>query len=319
MTIKRMNTANTAITAAITAFLILGCFAACAAPEPVSAIDKLARENAYYYQKAETYFARGCYPKAMAYFEDAHERYAAADDGVGMAHSLNGIANVYLRMGDQESALLLYDETIAAYDRIGDTRGVIRALCNKAAALIAAQRLNEAAVVIDLADARSAKGSELTALRMKTRALLSIQQGHTDDARLMLHDALALTAETDSGTRADIRFTLGYLVMPDQPAQACDHFSQALAIDQSSQNYAQVAKDLMAMGLCSTARGMDHQALDYFKRSAKIFALNGNSDQISQIIPLMEQSAQKTGTDIRVVMHYIQRWLAGDTEADLCD
>ena len=320
MTITRMNTAITVITV-ITTLCILGCCLGCAAPEPVAPTDKLARENAYYYQKAETYFSRGCYPRAMAYFEDAHERYTAADDGVGIAHSLNGIANVYLRIGDQESALLLYDETIAAYDRIGSTQGQIRALCNKAAVLIAAQRLTEAAAVLDQADARSADSGELIALRTKTRALLSIQLGDTDNARLMLRNALVLTAsaDTDPGTRADILFTLGRLVMPDQPAQACDQFNQALAIDQASQNYAQVAKDLKALGLCSSAQGLHGQALEYFKRSAKIFALNGNSDQIAQIMPLMEQSVQKTGTDIQAVSHYIRRWLAGDTEADLCD
>jgi len=133
MMITRMNTAITVVTT----LCILGCCLGCTAPEPVAPTDKLARENAYYYQKAETYFSRGCYPKAMAYFEDAHERYTAADDGAGIAHSLNGIANVYLRIGDQESALLLYDEAIAAYGRIGSTRGQIRTLCNKAAVLIA--------------------------------------------------------------------------------------------------------------------------------------------------------------------------------------
>lgn len=307
------------ITRMITVLCILCCCAACAAPEPVAPTDKLARGNAYYYQKALTYFAGGCYPKALSYFEDAHERYAAADDGIGIAHSLNGIANVYFRIGDHESALLLYDETGEAYERIGDTRGVVRALSNKAAVLVEAQRLPEAAAVLDQIDAHNLDSLDLAALTMKTRALLLIRQGDRAGARRLLTSALTQTQKIDPGTRADILFALGHLVMPDQPDQACDYFNQALALDQSNQAYAQVAKDLKALGICSSARGMDHKALDYFKRSAKIYALNGDSEQIAQILPLMKQSALKTGTDIQVVLHYIQRWLEGETEADLCD
>ena len=307
------------ITRLIVVLCILCFCAACVAPEPVAPADKLARRNAYYYEKAQIHFKNGCYPKARSYFEDAHERYAAADDTTGMAHSLNGIANVYLRIGDHESALLLFDETIAAYERIGSTHGLIRALCNKAAILIQADRLTEAAALIDQADTRSADGRELAALRMKTRALLLIRQGDAAGARNLLLNALAHTEAIDSGIRADIFFALGHLDLGDKPQQACDHFSQALALDQSDQAYAQVAKDLKGLGICHSALGMHDKALDYFKRSAKIYALNGDRDQIDQIIPEMEQSAQETGADIQVVKHYIRKWLVGDTEADLCD
>ena len=303
--------------AVVLMFIVLG--AACAGPEPVSKTAERAGKNAFYYEKAQSLFIKGCYAKALAYLNEAHKRYTAADDAGGAAHSLLGMANVYFRLGDYTSAILLYDEAILTYDRADDLHGRVRAFCGKAAALMDIDRLPEAVEALNRADDAGGDQQILTGLRVKQRALLLIRQGNVAQARDMLAKALKHADQNDPGTTADIYYSLGHLIMAENPDQACTYFDQALVLDRASGAFAHTAKDLQALGKCSVAKGQQAQALDFLKRSIQIYALIGDERQVAEILPAMKAYADETGANIQAVLHFVEQWRNGKTESNICE
>ena len=81
-------------------------------------------------------YKKGCYTQSLNHFFKAHDLFAVSDNLEGTALCLNNIGNVYKAFGDTESALLFYDESCSIYLALGDHKGAVHALSNKAAALI---------------------------------------------------------------------------------------------------------------------------------------------------------------------------------------
>ena len=104
--------------------------------------DRELKRGTYWYQK-------GCTRKAMEHFHAAHEHYSLTDQQVGVARSLNSIANGYWHAGKVQDARLFYDAAIAAARRCDDQRVMAQALSNKAVILIEADDLAGAEVLLD--------------------------------------------------------------------------------------------------------------------------------------------------------------------------
>ena len=264
-------------------------------------------------------YLKGCYASAMAHFQEAHERFAAADHLAGVANSLNGIANVYYRLDEYSSSVGVYNEAIEAYILFGDINGMIRATANKSAALIAAGRLNQASAVLGLADKAARKNNALPALRMKTRALLMLRQGNLSIAHQLLVKALVAVSHDEPAQIASIHYAMGQLLMHrDQVSQAMDHLNKALAIDRAAGAYENIAKDLEALGTNHARAGRTTIAVGYYKRSLKIFALIGRADKVKQVMDQLHTNASEADMDIQTTLFWVHQWLDGKGEANLC-
>jgi tetratricopeptide (TPR) repeat protein len=298
--------------------LIGALFPACAGgPQPAPMSQEL-REAGYYARKATNLFNKGCYADALADFQDAHERYAAADQLEGVARSLNGIADIYYRGDEMQSAVMVYDDAIEVYDTLKDRRSVIQALCNKAAAEIALGRLEMASEALQKADSLDPGGRQ-AALRLKTRALLAIKKNDPQRAREMLEQALA-AAGSDNPLISGIYYTLGYVdLMADRPAKAQDYFKQALKLDRAAEAHHDIARDLEGLGTCSVRLGDHRQALNYFKRSAKIYALLQDNRHAAAVLPQLKKSAEQAGVDVQATLSWIEQWMLNPGGAALCD
>ena len=112
------------------------CLTCASAPAPKRVPEDLHQGIRRLNQGAEEY-QKGCYLKALQYIQESHERFALLDDMSGTAASVNTLANIYYRLGDFQSALLVYDEAIALFEQLDHRSGLARALTNKAAVLIA--------------------------------------------------------------------------------------------------------------------------------------------------------------------------------------
>lgn len=213
----------------IYALVLISCVCyACAGGGPAQPEQpKHVRQSIRYQNKGVALYTKGCYPKALEYFQDAHERYTAADNLEGIGNSLHSIANIYFRLEQWESALLVYDDAIEAYGLSGESLGLVRLLCDKTAALIAADRLEDAAATLDKADQAASGADYFPAQRLKTRALLLIRQNAFAEARVMLDKALSLVAKEDLTTLAGIHYTMGHLLLLErQPEQALTQFKR---------------------------------------------------------------------------------------------
>lgn len=292
--------------------------AACAGGPPQPQVPRHVRQATYYLNKGIDLFNKGCYPRALDYFQNAHQRYTAMDDQAGVAMSLNNIADIYFRIGDMQSALRVYDDAAEVNRSQGDTAGEVRALSNRAAALIDMDRLDEAARTLDQAD-DLATDDEHEALRLKTRALLLIRQNDLDKARSLLARALAASRGEDGPMASSIHYAIGHVtLLSGQPEGAVRSFEKALALDQEANAYFDIASDLSALGQCHAAMGDHATAVNLFKRSAKIFALLKAERETADVVDRLERSAANTDADLDATRHWVAQWLTHENKADLC-
>jgi tetratricopeptide (TPR) repeat protein len=299
--------------------LVLGGLWACAAsPRPASlanSIDQGDRElkrGVYWYQK-------GCMRKAVDHFQAAHEHYSLADRQIGVARSLNGLANAYRQRGNLESALLFYDAAVAAGRRCDDQTVLAQALANKAAVLIEAEDTSAAEVLLDEAKLLARERGAVFALVLNYQAVLMMKAKKVDEAAALLDQADAVALGDEPDIRATIRFTRGRLRMhADDYKQAKHLFAQALELDRQAECSRCIADDLTAMADVHERLGEDEAALDCLERSLKIYALLENRPKVSEHLDRLQQLADKTGGDLRVTVHFINQWLAGEAVDAIC-
>jgi tetratricopeptide (TPR) repeat protein len=292
---------------------------ACAGGGPVTERQpKDIRNSIRYQNKGVDQYTKGCYRLALERFMESHERFCATDDLEGEAYSLNSIANTYHLLGDIDSALLVYDDALEIYDIISDSKGLTRVLTGKASALIDTGRLDDAGAVLDQADNR-AKGV-LAPLRLLTRARLAMARQETEKARTLLTSALQRSGgEDDPVVRSGIYYAMAHLQLETgDPNLADTSLKKALSIDRQEGAYHNIAKDLELLGLCQVRLGNQRQAVTYFKRSVKIFALLQDSQRTRDVVKQLEQVAAAAKVDIQATLHWIDQWLAGKTESHFC-
>jgi tetratricopeptide (TPR) repeat protein len=298
------------------AFVFLAC-ASAPAPDRISqdihqGVRRL-RQGASEYQK-------GCYLKALQYVQESHERFSLVDDLQGSAASLNTLANIYYRLGDFRSALSVYDEAIALFEQLDQRSGLVRALANKSAVLIAAGSLDEASRTLDHADEISKDTYILKSLRLKTRALLRIARGDSRGAETFLVAALQIASQSEQEFLADIHYTLAQLkLIVQRPQEAVSHLQSALEIDRAAGAYFSIGLDLAALGSCYENLADFVQAVHYYKRSLKIFALLEAHPKVQWVRSRLVSCADKAGLNLEPILHWAEQWASGHNQAGLCD
>lgn len=300
-------------------FIFAGVCLGCASgPAPERAPEQI-REGIYYQNEGADLFTKGCYVRAMDYFQDAHQLYTAVDDQTGVVWALNSIADTYFRLGDMKNALLLYDDAAALSKSEGRSPDLVRALSNKAAVLLALNRPKESASSLDHAETIRNKGS-YEALYLKTRALLLIEEKKLKRADAFLDRALDAPGSGGIATRSSIYFSMGHLLLQHgQTEKARKHFEKALVLDRKGACHHDIARDLEAIAATFTVEGNHAHATHFYKRSAKIYALLKDGRRIQAVLPDMKRSATLADIDIRMTLHWIQKWLNGKSGNAICD
>ncbi len=274
--------------------------------------DRELKRGVYWYQK-------GCTRKALDHLNAAHEHYSLADQQAGVARSLNGLANVYRQAGNAESAMLFYDAALAAARRCDDQTVVAQALSNKAAALIDSGELAGAEVFLDEAQLLAREAGQVFAMVLNHRAVLLMKGQRFDEAEALLDQADSLASGDGFNAGATIRFTRGQLMMKTgNYPQAMSFFQQALELDRQAGFTRGMAGDLAAMAEIHEQLGEDEAALNCLDRSLKIHALLEDRQKVRENVDRLEGLARKTGTDVRVTLHFIDQWLAGDALDVIC-
>lgn len=299
--------------------VFIGLLTSCAsgtAPAPKNEHD---RTSIRYLNKGVDFYNKGCFRRALENLYESHERFSAADDLIGVAHSLNSIANTFYQLKDYDSALMVYDDALALYQILDHTEAVIKTMTAKAAALIAADRLEEAEGLLGLAERKQDTSKGGKALLLKTQALLSIAQKDLSAAEEQLRMAIAAANQETSAVRSSIYYTLGYVYLQArQSTRAQPYLLHALTIDKKAAAYHRIAKDLAALGDCHSAQGQTALATSYYQRSAKIFALLGDAERVKEVMARLETAAPQAGIDIRAGLYWIDQWIKGQTQTDLC-
>lgn len=294
------------------------CLACASAPAPPKVSEDIHQGIRHLNQGAADY-NKGCYLKALQHIQESHERFALVDDLPGSADSLNTLANIYYRLGDYRSALLVYDEAIALFERLDQRTGQIRAMANKSAALIAAGKLDDATLVLDHADDIAEGSHILDSLRLKTRALLRIARDDSQGAERLLSAALKAASQSERELLADIHYTLAQLKLTiQQPQEAVSHLKIALKLDRAAGAYFSIGLDLAALGSCYENFADYAEAVNYYKRSLKIFALLEAHHKVQWVRSRLESSAEKAGLNLESILYWTNLWVSGRNQAGLC-
>lgn len=288
-------------------FLLCLLCACAGTPEKETESQLITRDGVKALEKGNRVYAKGCYGQAAVHFSRAHREFTAADDLPGIAMSLNSLGNVYQANGEADNAVAFFDEALTISDALGDREAVLQALANKAAALIGADRLEEAASIIQAGEARAA--SPFLPLQIH-KGILMIKQGAYPQAQAVLEKALADVPAQDRASQAKIHFALGRL-MGDRTntAAAIEHFQQALAGDRVAGFYAGMAQDHSHLGDAYSQQASPEKALAHYKQAIKLYALIGDRPNVKQVMAKLDRTATETGADIRLTTHFVKRWL----------
>lgn len=273
------------------------------APQP----PVMARDGAKQIQKGNRQYAKGCYQRAAAHFSRAHAGFTAADDQPGIAVSLNSLGNVYQATGDVENAVAFFDEALTISSARGDQQAMLQALANKAAALIGADRFDDADEA--LAAAAALAPGPFLPLQIN-RGILFLKRAAYPQAEATLEAALGRVSKEDHASRAKIQFALGRLKQAQgDSAGAGDHFQQALAADRTVGFYAGMAQDHTELGNIYREQGSLEKALAHYKQAVKIYALLGDAPRVNASLTELEKAADAAGADIRLTVHFAKSWL----------
>lgn len=296
--------------------LLLACAGANTAKAPVppdisAGMNELTKGNHRYQQ--------GCYRQALAQYFKAYERFSAADHMPGSAMTLNNIGNVYRAVGDIDSALLFYEEACMSYLDLKNQQGALQALSNKTAALIDANRFEDAEGEFIRAARIALPGSRPFGPLLRNRGVLLFKKGDYAGARDLLNAALQNTDPLNLTEFAVVNFAMGkVLLKTNRPDEALRHFESALAADRSASYYRGIADDLAAIGSVYLHNGDFSQAVGFLKRAVQIYALIGDQPDMEATRNLLVQTARQAGLNIELTEFFVERWARGEASEISC-
>ena len=306
-------------TLAIIAMLAAWGLCACAASPPTTSSANESAQGDRELQRGVHWYHQGCTRKALNHLRAAHEHYTIADQQLGVTRSLISLANLYRQAGNSNNALLFYDAAVSAARRCGDQTILAQALSNKAAMFIDSEDYAAAEVLLDEAQLLSRKAGSSTAMLLNHRAVLAMKAGRYDDALAFLEEAESSGVDTPSTIAGTLRYTRGKVLMRiGDYDQAMVLFEQALEQDRQSGFTRGMADDLMAQADIHEHQGRHEGALNCLERSLKIHALIGNRDIVMDNLDRLAVLAEKTGSDARVAVHFINQWLSGEAVDVAC-
>ncbi|MFQ5911228.1 MAG: tetratricopeptide repeat protein, partial [Thermoplasmata archaeon] len=206
----------------------------------------------------------------------ARDGWRNCGNAQGMVRALRGLGDASVELGEIEQGLRYYDDSVALADELGDTRGRLEALVNKALALDAMGRLDEAeALFEETFHLAKAFHPRYRLLWNYTNLAYGVYywQGRYEDARKAVDYFLHATGDTDMitgearvGMLSDM-VELCLLCDDQQAAEAHLEMAQDLASRVSSEeatSWVEVAKALL-----HADRGEHEKAESYFGRALK--------------------------------------------------
>ncbi len=265
-------------------------------------------------------YNNGCYRQAITHFLKAHELFSAIDMLDGVAMSLNNIGNIHRIINDTESAVLFFDESFNIYMEINNQSGAIQTLSNKAAALIAGKRLNDAEETLLKAEriARSANISFRPLLH--NQGILLIKKKKYLEAEMTLLKALKNIDKTNFSELAAVNFALGNVMSETElHEKAISYYLIALDSDRKIEFHRGIADDLAAIGRAYTALKRNRDAANFFKRSVKAYALIGDKENVEKILEQLSNISENTDINTVLIKNFVRKWISGEIEKPLCE
>lgn len=298
--------------------MIVMCLA-CAGPATTGRNNEVMRRSMSELDAGTRLYQRGCYHQSLSCFFRAFEWFTSFDKREGAAMCLNNIGNVYSALNDINTAILFYDEAVAAYAGINDQQGVLHALGNKAIALTRHNHLPEAEATLSQAEKLAGRAAVYPML-LVSRGTLAMKQQYPDKAEKLLRQALDHIDPQNTPAMAAIHFTLGELMMKtDRHAASVFCFQEALRYDRQMHFRQGVAKDLACIGDAKAAIGKPDEAMAYYKRSLMIYALLDRQEEKDAVLKKLEAVAGTDARDMPLIPFLLNYWDKNGSDVSVCN
>jgi tetratricopeptide (TPR) repeat protein len=260
-------------------------------------------------------YGKGCYAAAIDFFYRAYEMFSVSDQPLGVAMSLNNMGNAYRALGKPEDALALFEEAQLLYSESSDQAGLRQVLSNKAAALMDLGMLDEAEKALNQAERTSLPGQPVFLPAVVNRGVLLTRRGDLHASRKVLDAATAAAPGS-----ASAHYAMGALLMQSGHLREAEkYFQAALKADQAAGFYAGLADDLQKLGDVHLRLNDTSAALNYWKRSVRIYALLGLTRETDIVMDKLRTEAAKSGAKLDVVEAFVQRYKKDKSPGALCD
>lgn len=263
-------------------------------------------------------YKQGCYNTALKSYHRAYELYSASDQPAGVAMSLNNLGNVYRATGEPSAAVKYFEEAVALYAQSGNKQGLRQVLANKAAALIDLGSLDQAEAALAQAQNVDLPDSGNFLPLIIDRGILLTRRGDYNAAEKMLSLAIA-KSPADAADSAAAHYAMGRLKMDmGQFRESVGYFQTALKADQAAGFYAGMADDLQRLGDAYSRLGDPQAALDYWKRSVRIYALLGQNQETAAVMKKLQAQAAATGAKLDIIEAFVKSCQESRNRDRLC-
>jgi tetratricopeptide (TPR) repeat protein len=273
------------------------------------------------YLTGERWYLQGCYQEALRYYFGAYANFSAGDRLGPAARALNSIGNLYRRLGDPQAALSFYNEALEIDLQLEDTAGQAQTLINRSAAHLDRGQAQRANADLDRAEPLTQDAPRLRLALERSRGILATRGGDLATAEAHLQNALDTLSVAPALEGAATQYAMGRLrLAQERPAEARPYFTRALALDRRLGHTHGLADDLEALG--DSARALEAWSLAafHYKRSVRIFALMNHTDKTRQILEGLQalKAAHPEAVDANLTLFFVDRWVEGEPEADIC-
>jgi tetratricopeptide (TPR) repeat protein len=293
----------------------------CATTKAPNAEPGSASSGEKMYQTGNRWYLQGCYQEALRYYFGAYEFFCAGDRLAPAARTLNSIGNLYRRLGDPDAALTFYNEALEIDRRLADPVGQAQTLINRSAAHLDLEQPKRAAADLEQAEPLAQGLSRLALALARSRGIQATRSGSLRAADTHLQEALQRVGDTESLESAATHYAMGNLrLAQERPADARLYFTRALELDRRLGHSHGLADDLEALGECARQLGEWSLAAFHYQRSAKIFALLDHTDKTRQLLETLQKLkiAHPEAVNADLTLFFIDRWVEGKQEADIC-
>nr|HID58563.1 tetratricopeptide repeat protein [Desulfobacterales bacterium] len=267
------------------------------------------------------WYQKGCYRRSLEYFFKAYELYSSIDALEGVAKCLNNIGITYRAMGNYDRALLFLDEAYSQYVDINDMKGTLMALSNKAGVLIDKGELDSADRVLNQAMGIKSKLHENTLYipLLNNKGVLLTKRKEFHKAEEILRICIREADRSDNLLMASVNFAMGNLMFESKRFnEALGFFNNALYYDRKASFFKGIAEDLFFLGMTCVKLNNDSEAIKFWKRCIKIYALIGNPKRVYETMRLLKGLAKENKINIEVIEIFVERWEEGRLFENLC-
>jgi len=180
-------------------------------------------------------------------------------------------------------------------------------------------RIDEAADVLDSADRIALQFEEAFVPLLRNRGIFHLKKKEFDRAEKLLNAAVEAVDPGNSVETAAVHFAIANLhIETGRYTEAMDHLGKALESDRLSGFHPGIAEDLSLMGSALLAQEKYAEAVSFFKRSIKIYALVENGKKVKEVGEKLKTASEKAGLDITLTNHFVKTWLEGKALENPC-